>query len=315
MEKQLAFLIFMYYSFFMKWLIIFRRKEELHNVSSFISCCFPDSTIYIAESKSAAFQNVYSVLNDISHAVVFAAEHEVNPLLHFVLGYISGKNLPVYAIGQNDIESAVEHKFIKPFSDERQLLAYLKKNASEIIRDYTVRSAREILNEKGVPLTAENFANAIIAGDKELCRNFYEAGMDVNVRDLNGTPLLNVACRAEQFDMVTWLLARDADINAVSTDRGYTALMDAVWKGSEELTEFLTENGADVNTVNKEGQTNLVLAVGASRTNICCILAEHGADPDVKDAMGMSAYEYAKLFKKEAILKVLEPYHKEDAAE
>lgn len=296
----------------MKWLIIFQRKEDLHNISAFISGYFSDSTIYIAESKSAAFQNVYGVLDDISHAVVFAATPEANPCLHFVLGYISGKNLPVYAIGQNDIESAVNHNFIKSFSDEKHLLAYLKKNSSEIVRDYTVRNAREILNEKGVPLTAENFANAIVSGDEELCKNFYEAGMDVNVRDVNGTPLLNVACRENQFNMVTWLLARDADINAVSSDRGYTALMDAVWKGSEELTEFLTENGADVNTVNKEGQTNLVLAVGASRTKICKILVEHGADPDVKDAMGMSAYEYAKLFKKQAILEVLEPYHKND---
>ena len=39
-------------------------------------------------------------------------------------------------------------------------------------------------------------------------------------------------------------------------------------------------------------------------------LAKAGADPDIKDQMGMSAYGYASLFKKEEILSILEPYHK-----
>ena len=101
------------------------------------------------------------------------------------------------------------------------------------------------------------------------------------------------------------------NIAAVSDDRGYTAVMDAVWRGNEKITKFLIENGADLNTISKEGQSNLVLAVGAGRENIVKLLAENGSDCDVKDMMGMSAYNYAVLFKKTRIVDILKPFHKE----
>ena len=58
------------------------------------------------------------------------------------------------------------------------------------------------------------------------------------------------------------------------------------------------------------GQNNLILAVGANRESLVKLLAENGADPDVKDMMGMSAYNYAVLFKKQKLVEILTPYHK-----
>jgi len=135
--------------------------------------------------------------------------------------------------------------------------------------------------------------------------------MSVDSRDRDGTPMLNIAARNDRLDFVQWLVEQGADINAVSEDRGYTAIMDAVWRGNIEITEYLIKKGSDLNTINKEGQSMLVLAVGANRTQICKILAENGANPDIPDAMGMSAYGYAKLFKKVDIVSILEKYHKE----
>lgn len=123
--------------------------------------------------------------------------------------------------------------------------------------------------------------------------------------------MLNIACRSDNLDAVKWIVELGADINAVSEDRGYTALMDAVWRGNKEITEYLISQKAELNTISKEGQTNLVLAVGADKTEIVQLLAENGADPDIADAMGMSAYGYAQLFKKDNILAILEKYHKE----
>ena len=47
-----------------------------------------------------------------------------------------------------------------------------------------------------------------------------------------------------------------------------------------------------------------------SLNKIVKLLAENGADPDVKDMMGMSAYTYAVLFKKQRLVEILQPYHK-----
>ena len=120
--------------------------------------------------------------------------------------------------------------------------------------------------------------------------------------------MLNIACRNDNFDFVKMFLELGANIEAVSDDRGYTAVMDAVWRGNEKITKFLIENGADLNTISKEGQSNLVLAVGAGRENIVKLLAENGSDCDVKDMMGMSAYNYAVLFKKTRIVDILKPF-------
>ena len=73
----------------------------------------------------------------------------------------------------------------------------------------------------------------------------------------------------------------------------------------------LIEHGADVNTINKDGQTNLILAVGENKPHICSLLVKKGANPDIKDSMGMSAYEYAVLFKNQEIIDILSPFHKE----
>ena len=84
----------------------------------------------------------------------------------------------------------------------------------------------------------------------------------------------------------------------------------AIKEGCFYILKYLISKGADLNTINKEGQNNLILAVGANRESLVKLLAENGADPDVKDMMGMSAYNYAVLFKKQRLVEILEPYHK-----
>ena len=162
---------------------------------------------------------------------------------------------------------------------------------------------------KGIPFTVDCFANFINDGKFEICRQFIAAGMDINSRDKNGTPMLNIAVRTDKEEIVSWMIDNGADINVISEDRGYSPLMDAVWRGNEEITRFLIEHNANVNTISKEGQSNLVIAVGAGKIGIVSLLALAGADPDIKDSMGMSAYDYSVLFKKDEITKILFPFH------
>ena len=78
--------------------------------------------------------------------------------------------------------------------------------------------------------------------------------------------------------------------------------MDAVWKSNISIVELLVNRGANLNFVSRDGQTALILATGSENFEICRILAENGADPTIKDRMGMSSIDYATLFKKEEIL-------------
>lgn len=193
---------------------------------------------------------------------------------------------------------------------KNDFIEYIKQKYESISSTDTKRLSKKKLLEKGIPFTPDCFGTYIAKDKTEICNLFISGGMDINSRDENGTPLINIAVRNDNEELVKKFIKLGADINLVSEDRGYTPVMDAVWRGNLELTKLFIKEGAELNTINKEGQSNLVLAVGADRIKIVEVLAKAGADPDIKDQMGMSAYGYASLFKKVEILKILEPYHK-----
>jgi len=61
-----------------------------------------------------------------------------------------------------------------------------------------------------------------------------------------------------------------------------------------------------LNFISSDGQPLMVLAVGNGNVRIVELLIRNGADPDIKDSMGMSARDYANLFRKPDIIKILE---------
>ena len=237
---------------------------------------------------------------------------EENALLFCtLLGFFEAKNITIFSNLVFINENTLFEKNIMRFSDLGDLTDVLKKNYKKISENAVKRIAKNKLLERGIPFTSDCFATYIAKNKIEVVNEFLEAGMSINEKDDAGVPMLNIACRNDNFDFVKMFLELGANIDAVSDDRGYTAVMDAVWRGNEKITKFLIENGADLNTISKEGQSNLVLAVGAGRENIVKLLAENGSDCDVKDMMGMSAYNYAVLFKKTRIVDILKPFHKE----
>ena len=196
-------------------------------------------------------------------------------------------------------------------SKKQEMISYIKKQYHIISDVNAKRLAKKKLLNKGIPFTPDCFGTYIAKNKTQICNLFIQGGIDVDSRDENGTPMLNIAVRNDNEAFVSKLIELGADINVVSEDRGYTPVMDAVWRGNLDITKILVNKGAELTTINKEGQTNLVLAVGADKKDIVKILAKHGADPDIKDQMGMSAYGYATLFRKEKIVQILKSYHKE----
>ena len=87
-----------------------------------------------------------------------------------------------------------------------------------------------------------------------------------------------------------------------------------VWLTPSPPVKVLVSHGANLNFISRDGQSVLVLAVGTGNAKVVELLAKYGADPDVKDQMGMSARQYAKLFKKPAMVEAFEKYSKPDPA-
>ena len=198
--------------------------------------------------------------------------------------------------------------FFHCFDDINNLVKYVTNNYSLYELEEKQLSSLQRLLTLGIPFTSDMFAEYIAKDKTEICKLFLDAGMISTAFNGEGVPMLCIAARNECFEKVKWLLENGADINAISKDRGYTAVMDAVWRKNYEITEYLIEAGADLGIISSDGQPILVLAVGNGDLRIVDLLLKNGANADIKDSMGMSAREYANLFKKNGIDKLLDKY-------
>ena len=294
----------------MNWLLIASDDEKSTLVKESLNKLFPESIIYQSGVEKKEVRSLYEILGEITGLILIS--DEISSGCELIVGYLCGNKVPVLTNASIDKEVLNCFETLKCVKDVDAILSYLKKNKKKISREVQKREALNYLFEKGIPYSPDHFSKYIEKGNLEICECYLAAGMDVNSRDKDGTPMLNIAVRNDNAQLVEWLLKNGAELNPVSEDRGYTPLMDAVWRKNEEITKLLIDKGADVNVINKEGQTMIILSVGSENLEITRLLCEAGADVDIQDQMGMSAYGYASLFKKQKILEILEKYHKED---
>ncbi len=300
----------------MKWLIITDNKTLTSKCTEFITTSNKKDKVISTPLKLDSLKSNKKLFRELAACIIYAKDEKAitTPLgasLSSLYGFFASEKVPVFTNIKLLFEDPVFGKDIGiGCSDDNELYELIKKKYNKISDEASMRLAKQNLLNRGIPYTSDCFGTYIAKNKAEVVHEFLAAGMSINARDDLGTPMLNIACRNDNFEFVQMIFELGADINAVSEDRGYTAVMDAVWRGNEKITKYLISKGADLNTINKEGQNNLILAVGANRESLVKLLAENGADPDVKDMMGMSAYNYAVLFKKQRLVEILEPYHK-----
>ncbi|OZA27468.1 MAG: hypothetical protein B7X93_09050 [Hydrogenophilales bacterium 17-61-9] len=108
------------------------------------------------------------------------------------------------------------------------------------------------------------------------------------------------------FDAAELLVKRGVDINA-QDDIGRTAIMMAIeedWAGTAWV-EFLIDNGADVNTLDKDGDAALDIAKYRRRNDIVELLLANGAKgkdgasaKELRDDSIYAAFEQADVVKR-----------------
>jgi ankyrin repeat protein len=113
-------------------------------------------------------------------------------------------------------------------------------------------------------------------------------GADIEASDDEGHTPINRAVKCQNIESVQELFLADANLFTVDED-GNTLLHLAF--RSEPITRFLIEQKADVNAVNNEGRTPLMIAVVRGTLPSAMLLWRNGADLYLKDNDGVSAYE------------------------
>ncbi|MBR4824306.1 MAG: ankyrin repeat domain-containing protein [Spirochaetaceae bacterium] len=309
----------------MKWLIVTPQTDSpaVDAVQCFLHENMVKSVLYAVENQKnkvsldkadVTFKKIKKSFSETTHCIFLdAGKYLSDSLLPYLCGFLSGRNIPVFVTGYASAKElpAVFSGF-KTFATEEKLVRELAKRFVDYLEEETKANAKKVLYEKGLPFTPDCFSFQIAKGNQDTCKLFLQAGMDVNDVDSAGTPMLCNAARAEHKEIVQLLLDNGANVNAISKDRGYSPLMDAIWRENVEIAEIFIKAGADLNLISNDGQSPLILAVGNGNEKICELLAKNGADGKMKDHMGMTAYGYAKLFKKNKIQAILEKYGKAD---
>jgi uncharacterized protein len=102
------------------------------------------------------------------------------------------------------------------------------------------------------------------------------------------SPLM-IASLKGHLDMVRKLVDRDADVNKP----GWTPLHYAATSGHLAIMELLLEHHAFIDAQSPNGTTPLMMAAHYGTTAAVKLLLEAGADPHMKNQIGLSAIDFA----------------------
>jgi hypothetical protein len=239
--------------------------------------------------------------------LVFSPSVNGSPWTSFFLGFSLGRGVPLLGYGPAAVPPAFAG-LIVPLEGDAEFEAYLEREAPAWAGEDQKQKARQALLDLGIPVTGKAYENCIKERNLKGVTLFLEAGFSPDTRDAQGVPVLCLAARSGDRDIVNALLKAGADVNASPRDRGGSALIDSAMGKFPDIGADLLAAGADVNVKSKDGQSALIFSVGLNDTGFTEMLLRAGANPDDPDVLGASARKYAALFNKPAITEMFDKY-------
>jgi ankyrin repeat protein len=136
---------------------------------------------------------------------------------------------------------------------------------------------------------------AAAVGNLAHVRNLVEENhAQANSFSPDGFPVVALAAFLGHLEVVQYLAAHGADVNAAATNgSGYSALTGAVTSGHVAVVQWLLEHGANANYRYSAGYSPLLTAAANGRLDIAKLLLAHGADPYATTSDGKSALDLA----------------------
>jgi len=158
---------------------------------------------------------------------------------------------------------------------------------------YGAKDVTHVLLENGVKLS---YFEAVAAGCFEVVLNLLTNDPALlNCYSHDGFTALGLAAFFGHRDLVAELLARGADVHAISHNpMKVLALHSSVAHQHVEISEILIQHGADINAKQQEGFTPLLEAVQNGQLNMVQMLIKHRADVNLAKDDGVSPLALAR---------------------
>jgi uncharacterized protein len=153
-----------------------------------------------------------------------------------------------------------------------------------------------------------NIYEAAHWGKNEKVIAYLNSGVDVNAPNRWGRTPLAVALFRKHYDTARMLIEKGADINVIDKLYDIALICYPIIDGDLEMTRYLTDHGADVNLASSKGFTALIEAAYRGHTDIGRLLLEHGADVDAVAIGKVTALSNAKVRGHQEFVKMLSPY-------
>lgn len=118
--------------------------------------------------------------------------------------------------------------------------------------------------------------------------------LKVEVRNAQDESPLMLAALRGYLDVCTELIERDADVNKP----GWTPLHYAATNSHVPVMQLLLDAHAYIDAASPNGSTPLMMAAMYGNASAVKMLLEAGADPTIKNALGLTAIDFAERVKK-----------------
>ncbi len=178
----------------------------------------------------------------------------------------------------------------------------------------------------------DDFFAAIRRNDTATLQGLTRRGFDLNTLDAGGEHGLMLALRADAWAVADYLIAQPQVQVESRSSAGETPLMIAAIKGRLDLARRLIERGAEVNkpgwtplhyaatfagpvatdmtrlmlehhayidAESPNGSTPLMMAAQYGNTTVVKLLLEEGADPLIRNQLGLTAIDFAQRANRE----------------
>ena len=165
-------------------------------------------------------------------------------------------------------------------------------------------AAKAKLEKQNITVSPQSLFQAIKMGDVPNTFLLLEAGIDVNIRVDDKTPLI-AAIELKKRKVVDHLLTQWVPDVTMKQSNGQTALMAAVENANEGLVTRLLSLGADVDAALDDGITPLMMAVTQNNFDMVSLLLKQNANVLLRSKNDQTALNLAMGIKNQTIYQLL----------